>query len=190
MIKNILNIVSLVVLLSLAFACATEAEELKFDNQSFVLKATAQSLNLPNSLNEYFLKGENPEHWTKMLGVYHIPTEKNPIKYAEDFDKEIEACENCVLLKFVKNQKNEQAVISYLENGRENGKDFFTYNVYKYEKNAIKGITEFKYSVKYFFKNKDEIIQIANKVREENDKYITMLITSAIPPIVEKQLVP
>ncbi len=190
MYKNVLNILSLTLLISLVFACCAQADEIKFDNRSFILKATAQSLNVPNALNEYFPKNENHESWTEMLGIYHLPQEKDPIKYAEKFDKEIENNETCVLLKFVKNKKTDQAVISYLENGNENGKNFFTYNVYKYEKNPIKGITEFKYSVKYFFKTNEEIVTIANTVRAENDKYMTMLISSPIPPIVEKQLAP
>lgn len=188
--KNVLNILALTLLISLTCACAANADEIKFDNQNFVLKATAQSLNVPNALNEYFPKGENHENWTRMLGVYHLPEEKDPIKYAEKFDKEIESQDTCVLLKFAKNKKVDQAVISFLENGQENGKNFFTYNVYKYEKNPVKGITEFKYSVKYFFKNDAEIKTIANTVRQENDKYMTMLISSAIPPIVEKELTP
>ncbi len=190
MIKTVLNVIALSLLISLTLVCAAEADEIKFDNQNFVLKATAQSLNVPNALNEYFPKGENHEKWTKMLGVYHLPEQKDPIKYAEDFDKEIESKENCLLLKFAKNKKTDQAVISFLENGQENGKNFFTYNVYKYEKNPIKGITEFKYSVKYFFQNEAEIKSIANVVRDENDKYMTMLISSPIPPIVEKELTP
>ncbi len=188
MLKNILNVISLTLLISLACAYAAGANEVKFDNQDFVLKATAQSLNVPNALNEYFPKGESHDHWTKMIGVYHIPEEKDPIKYAEEIDKDIEKAENCVLLKFVKNNKTDQAVISYLENGQENGQNFFTYNVYKYEKNPVKGITEFKYAVKYFFKNNDEIVKLAQTVKNENDKYMTMLISSPIPPIVEKEL--
>ncbi len=190
MIRKILNVISLAFLISLTCAYASSADEIKFDNQDFVLMATAQSLNLPNAMNEYFPKGENHEHWTKMIGVYHLPDEKDPIKFAEDIDRDIEASETCVLLKFVKNKKVDQAVISYLENGQEEGKNFFTYNVYKYEKNPIGGITQFKYSVKYFFKNNDEIVRIANTVRDENDKYMTMLISSPIPPIVEKALRP
>ena len=186
--KFILNVISLTLLISLACAYAAGANEVKFDNQDFVLKATAQSLNVPNALNEYFPKGESHDHWTKMIGVYHIPEEKDPIKYAEEIDKDIEKAENCVLLKFVKNNKTDQAVISYLENGQENGQNFFTYNVYKYEKNPVKGITEFKYAIKYFFKNNDEIVKLAQTVKNENDKYMTMLISSPIPPIVEKEL--
>ena len=190
MLKNVLNVISLSLLISLACVYAASADEVKFDNLSFVLKATAQSLNVPNALNEYFPKGETHNNWTKMLGVYHLPEEKDPIKYAEEIDKDIEAAETCVLLKFVKNKKTDQAVISYLENCQENGINFFTYNVYKYEKNPVKGITEFKYAVKYFFKNYDEIKKLAQTVKNENDKYMTMLISSPIPPIVEKNLTP
>jgi len=88
------------------------------------------------------------------------------------------------------NVSNDIAGDAYLENGSADGKNFFTYNVYKYEKNPTKGITEFRYAIKYFFKDKAEIVSIANTVRDENDKYMTMLISSAIPPIVEKELTP
>ncbi len=188
--KNILNILALSLLVTISFMYGAEANEIKFDNQNFTLKATAQSLNLPNAMNEYFPTGENHNSWTKMIGVYHLPENKDPIDYAKDIDKEIESDDTCLLLKFAENKKTDQAVISYLENGSENGKNFFTYNVYKYEKNPIEGITEFRYAVKYFFKNNDEIFKIAEKVRADNDKYMTMLITSPIPPIVEKELTP
>lgn len=191
MIKTIMNVAALALLMTLSVCCAAEAQdEITFDNKAFVLKSTAQSMNLPNSMNEYFLKGENKYNWTQMLGVYHIPDIKDPVRYAEQFDNKIEKDETCLLLKFVKNKKTDQAVISYLENGNDNGKKFFTYNVYKYEKNPISGITEFRYAIKYFFKDKAEIISIANTVRDENDKYMTMLISSSIPPIVEKELDP
>lgn len=191
MIKIVLNVVALSLLITLSLACAADAsDEITFDNRNFVLKSTAQSLDLPNAMNEYFPKGENQYNWTQMLGVYHIPDVKDPIKYAEQFDEKIAKDETCLLLKFVKNKKVDQAVISYLENGSADGKKFFIYNVYKYEKNPTKGITEFRYAIKYFFKDNAEIVSIANTVRDENDKYMTMLISSAIPPIVEKELTP
>lgn len=188
MLKDYITITLLICLITITFANMAKANEVTFDNTNFVLKATAQSLNLNDSLNEYFPSNENRDNWTRMLGVYHHPTESNPIKYAEDFDKEIEAKESCVLLKFAANKKANQAVISFLENGSENGRDFFTYNVFKYEKNPTKGMTEFKYAVKYFFKDDTEITSIGKRVREDNDKYMTLLISSAIPPIVEKEL--
>lgn len=188
--KNIFNILAFSLLLSASAGGVAAANEITFDNQNFILKATAQSLDLPDAMNEYFPNGENHNSWTKMIGVYHLPEVKDPIDYAQDVDKDIENNETCVLLKFAKNKKTDQAVISYLENGNENGKNFFTYNVFKYEKNPLKGITEFRYSVKYFFKNNDEIVGIANRVKADNDKYMTMLITSPIPPIVEKELAP
>lgn len=188
MFKDYINIFALVLMITVLCANMAKANEIKFDNQSFILKSTAQSLNLDNAMNEYFIKSENRDNWTKMLGIYHHPEASNPIKFAEDFDKEIEAKENCLLLKFAKNKKANQAVLSFLENGFENGKNNFTYNVYKYEKNPVKGITEFKYSVKYFFNDKSEITSIAQNVRDENDRYMEMLVSSAIPPIVEKEL--
>lgn len=188
MLKYYINILSLAFLITIACVNIARADEITFDNQSFVLKSTAQSLNLTDAMNEYFPKGESRENWTKMLGIYHHPDVSNPIKLAQKFDDEIEKKENCLLLKFIQNKKVDQAVLSYLENGFENGKNFFTYNVYKYEKNEVKGMTEFKYSIKYYFNDKSEIPSIAQKVRDENDKYLEMLITSAIPPIVEKEL--
>lgn len=188
MFKDYFTVFALVFLIYVTFSSMVRADEITFDNTNFVLKATAQSLHMDNSLNEYFPLQESRDNWTRMLGVYHHPEISSPIKFAEDFDNEIEAKENCVLLKFAANKKTNQAVISYLENGAENGRDFFTYNVYKYEKNPTKGMTEFKYSIKYFFENDAEIASIGKRVREENDKYMTLLISSAIPPIVEKEL--
>ena len=80
MIKTVLNIVALSLLITMSLACAADAsDEITFDNKSFVLKSTAQSLNLTNAMNEYFPKGENQYNWTQMLGVYHIPEAKDPI---------------------------------------------------------------------------------------------------------------
>ena len=45
-----------------------------------------------------------------------------------------------------------------------------------------------KYAVKYFFTNNEEIKTIADKVKKENDKYLEMLITSPIPPVIEKDI--
>ena len=45
-----------------------------------------------------------------------------------------------------------------------------------------------KYAIKYFCANNKDITAIGNKIREQNDKYMEMLITSPIPPIVEKEI--
>ena len=52
--KNIFNILAFSLLLSVSAGGVAEANEIQFDNQNFILKATAQSLDLPNGMNEYF----------------------------------------------------------------------------------------------------------------------------------------
>ena len=45
-----------------------------------------------------------------------------------------------------------------------------------------------KYAVKYFFTNNNDINLIAQKVKENNDKYLKMIISSPIPPVIEKDI--
>ena len=90
--------------------------------------------------------------------------------------------------KFIENKKQQKAVLSFLVNNTENGKNYFEYNIYKYEKHPSKGTMMLKYATKYFCTNNNEITQIGNKIREENDIYMEKLITSPIPPIIEKEI--
>ena len=123
-----------------------------------------------------------------MIGIYYYPDENNPIKFAENFVKTIENTDNSVLLKFIENKKSDKAAISFLVNGSENAKKYFEYDIYKFEKHPNKGMLLLKYSVKYFFTNEEQIKQIAKNVKENNDKYLEMIISSPIPPVVEKDI--
>ena len=93
-----------------------------------------------------------------------------------------------ILLKFIENKKSDKAAISFLVNGSENAKKYFEYDIYKFEKHPNKGMLLLKYSVKYFFTNEEQIKQIAKNVKENNDKYLEMIISSPIPPVVEKDI--
>lgn len=183
MLKKVLTIIAL--FLGSAFCLA---EDIHFDNEVYTLKYSAIAPKTNGYGNEYFKKNENVANWTKMIGIYYYPEENNPIKYAEDFDKTVESTDNSVLLKFIENKKSDKAAISFLVNGTENAKKYFEYDIYKFEKHPDKGMLLLKYAVKHYFTNNDEINKIAQRVKENNDKYLEMIITSPIPPIVEKDV--
>ena len=164
------------------------AENIHFDNEVYTLKYSSLAPTTNGYGNEYFKKYENVSNWTKMIGIYYYPNENNPIKYAEDFEKTVEKTDNSVLLKFIENKKADKAAISFLVNGCENAKKYFEYDIYKFEKHPTKGMLLLKYAVKYFFTNDNDINLIAQKVKENNDKYLEMIISSPIPPVIEKDI--
>jgi hypothetical protein len=164
------------------------AEEIHFDNEIYKLKFSALAPSTQGYGNEYFKTSENEAKWTKMIGVYYYPKENNPIKYAQDFDNTIEKTENSVLLKFVENKKSDKSVISFLVNGCENSKKYFEYDLYKFEKSSTSGMVVVKYASKYFFEKDSEIVNIAKNIKENNDKYLTMIINSPTAQIVEKDI--
>jgi len=165
------------------------AEEIRFENNPYILKYSILSPLSKGYMNEYYSKHENAGYWTKMIGIYHFPDESAPLKLAKSIDTQIESSENSTLIKLVENKKQNKAVITFLVNKSENNNNFFEYNVYKYEKHPDKGSILIKYAAKYFFNTNDEIAQIGTKIRDENDKYIEYLITSPTPAIIEKDLV-
>lgn len=167
---------------------AVLAEDIHFDNEVYTLKYSALAPQTSGYGNEYFKKYENVSNWTKMVGIYYYPNEKDPIKYAQDFDKTVENTDNSVLLKFIQNKKYDKAAISFLVNGCENAKKYFEYNIYKFEKHPDKGMMVLKYAVKHYFTNDSEIKSIAEKIKENNDKCLETIISSPIPPIVEKDI--
>ena len=164
------------------------AEEIHFDNEVYKLKYSAIAPQTNGYGNEYFRNSENVGNWVKMIGVYYYPDVSNPIKYAEDFDKTVENTENSVLLKLIENKKADKAAISFLVNGCENAKKYFEYDIYRFEKNPNKGMMVLKYAVKYYFTNDAEIKKIAENIKKNNDKYLETIITSAIPLLVEKDV--
>lgn len=172
----------------LLFLQTAKAEEIHFNNNVYYLKKSFISPVNNGYENEYFLKNENADNWTKMVGVYHYPNTNNPIKFAENESKTLENTETDVLLKFIANKKTNKAALSYLENGSCGGKNYFEYNIYKYEKHDEKGIIGIRYAIRYFFDTKDQIPQIAEKVKAQNDEYLETMILSPIPKIIEKEI--
>lgn len=179
----------LTVFISLMFLVEpVKAEEIHFNNDIYTLKYSGLAPQTEGYGNEYFLKNEDVGNWTKMIGVYYYPKESNPLKFAENFDKTIENTENSLLLKLIENKKSDKAAISFLVNGCENAKKYFEYDIYKFEKNPEKGMVVLKYAVKYYFTNNEEIKTIAENIKKENDKYLETIISSAIPAIIEKDI--
>ena len=177
------------ILLTILFTQITcYSEEIHFDNEVYKLKYSAIAPQTNGYGNEYFRNSENVGNWVKMIGVYYYPDVSNPIKYAEDFDKTVENTENSVLLKLIENKKADKAAISFLVNGCENAKKYFEYDIYRFEKNPNKGMMVLKYAVKYYFTNDAEIKKIAENIKKNNDKYLETIITSAIPLLVEKDV--
>lgn len=170
------------------FSQSAKAEEIHFNNDVFILKYSSMSSEHNGYDNEYFLKNENKNDWSKMVGIYYYPDEKDPLKFASNEDKKVESKDTNVLLKFIENKKQDKVALSYLQNGSANGKNFFEYNIYKYEKHPDKGMMVLRYAIRYFFTTDGEITQIGNKVKEENDKYLQLIVSSPIPPIVEKEI--
>ena len=167
-----------IILTFLALLCSqiiALSEEIHFDNNVYTLKYSAIVPQTKGYGNEYFLKSENVSNWNKMIGVYYYPEENNPIKYAQDFDKTIENTENSMLLKYIENKKCDKAALSFLVNGCENAKKYFEYDVYKFEKHPSKGMIVTKFASKHFFAHENEIEQIAQAIKENNDKYLEML---------------
>lgn len=164
------------------------SEEIYFDNENYKLKFSAIAPSTNGYGNEYFKDEESPANWSKMIGIYYYPDEADPIKYTEDFDKIVENTDNSILLKVVENKKTDKAVMSFLVNGCEQSKKYFEYDVYKFEKHPNKGMVVSKYATKYFFSNNNEIENIAKQIKENNDKYLEMLIISQTPDIVEKDI--
>lgn len=188
MYKVILLALGVLIISLAALKQTVRAEDIHFNNNVFTLKYSAMSAGNKGYENEYFLKGENKNNHTKMIGIYYYPEISNPIKFADKTTKEIEAQEINVLLKFIQNKKTDRAALSYLQNGECSGKNYFEYIIIKYEKHPDKGIMELKYSIRYFCSTNDEIIKMANKVKEENDEFLQMIIESPIPPIIEKDI--
>lgn len=170
------------------FVQSAKAEDIHFNNDVFNLK-NSHIITADNSYeNEYFLSGETKNNWSKMIGIYYYPDIANPLKYAEQADKDVEARPGVVLLKFIQNKKQDKALLSFLENGEFNGKNYFEYNIYKYEKHPNKGMMVLRYVKRYFFKTNDEITKIGHEVKSINDDLLEQIIISPIPPIVEKEL--
>lgn len=185
---TILAFMLLLIISIFAFNQIAKAEEIHFNNDVFILKQSSMSAINKGYENEYFLKNENIDNWTKLIGIYYYPEVSNPIKFADNECKSIEANDINVLLKYIENKKADKAALSYLQNGSINGRNFFEYNIFKYEKHPDKGMMALRYAIRYFFNNKNEITTLGQKVKAENDEYLQKIIESPIPPIVEKDI--
>ena len=170
----------------LAGVQGANANSLKFNDTTYSLKTVKLSDVSKGYENEYFPNGQNEKNWTKLIGIYHYPEVDNPIKYADIFDKEIEARDNVVLLKFIRNKKQNAAVISFLQNGNKDGKFYFEHNVYKYEKHPQKGMLAVRYAKRYFFDTDKQITDIGHEVRQINDNLIAQIVSSPTPSIIER----
>lgn len=166
----------------------TFAEEIHFDNETYKLKFSALAPQTQGYGNEYFKGSENVSNWSKMIGIYYYPEETNPITYAQTFESTIENTDNSLLLKLVENKKADKSVISFLVNGEENSQKFFEYDVYKFEKHPTKGMIVSKYAQKFKFNDAGEISKIAQDIKENNDKYLELLIISQTPSVIEKDI--
>ena len=185
---TILALMLLLIVSIFAFNQIAKAEEIHFNNDVFTLKQSSMSAINKGYENEYFLKNENIDNWTKLVGIYYYPEVSNPIKFADNECKSIEGNDINVLLKYIENKKADKAALSYLQNGSVNGRNFFEYNIFKYEEHPEKGMMALRYAIRYFFNNNNEITTLAQKVKAENDEYLTKIIESPIPPIVEKDI--
>ncbi len=183
--KILLFAFGLILMTAIAFFMTAEAEDIHFNNNVFTLKYNEFSKADNRRENEYFLKNETKNNWSKLVGIYYYPDITNPIKFADDKSKSIEKEETNLLLKFIKNKKTDKAAISYLQNGMNDGKYNFEYNILKYEKHPKKGMMVLRYAIRYFFNSKDEIKSIATKIKAQNDEELQTIIVSPIPPIVE-----
>ena len=178
----------LLIVAAIALTNYARAEEIHFNNNVYILKYSALSPETKGYENEYFLKGENRNNRTQLIRIYYYPEINKPIKFADERCKEVENNETDVLLKFIENKKADKAALSYLSHGTEHGKNYFEYNIYKYEKHPDKGMMVLRYSVRNFFTTDEEITQIGTRVKEENDAYLQKIIESPIPPVVEKDI--
>ena len=170
------------------FVQVAKAENIHFNNDIYVLKTSYFADLNKGYTNEYFLQNDPTNDWGKMIGIYYYPEVKDPLKFAKEADKEIEAGEKVVLLKFIENKKQDKAVLSFLENGEINGRKYFEHDIYKYEPHPTKGMMVLKYAKRFFFKTNEEITKIGHEVKAVNDDLIEQIIISPIPPVVEQDI--
>ena len=185
-----INVIAYLLLLCMYmfFVQNVKAENVLFNNDTYILKSGKFSEINKGYENEYYPENDKKSNWRKMIGIYYYPEIKDPIKFAQNADKEIETKASVVLLKFIANKKQDKAILSVLDIGKQDGKNYFEHDIYKYEQNTKKGMMLLKYAKKYFFSTDDEITKIGHEIRDINDDLMEQLIISPIPPIVEKDI--
>lgn len=184
------NTLIYIVLLGIYFCFAqfARAENIKFNNEDFILKFSQMSAINKGYENEYFIENENRDSWSKMIGIYYFPDIKNPIKFAENADKEIEIKKDVILLKFVANKKQNKAILSYIDTVEVDGKTFFEHNVYKYEPSKNKGMIILRYAKRVAPSNSKEADEFGKEIKNQNDDLIEQLIISPVPIIIETDI--
>ena len=185
-----INMFVFVLLLSLYMFVAqiTRAENIHFNNNIYILKTSNFSEINKGYENYYFLEEETGDNWSRTIEIFDYPEIKNPVKFAENADKEIETKSSVLLLKFIANKKQEKAVLSFIDIGEINGKAFVEHNIYKYEPGSNKGMMILRYAKRYFANTKEETTKIAQEIKNINDDLMEQIIISPIPPIVEKDM--
>ena len=171
-----------------AFTQTAKAEEIHFNNDIFILKYSTLSQLNKGYENEYYLKNEGKNNWTKMVGIYYYPEVSNPLKFADKECKTIESTETNVLLKFIENKKADKAALSYLQNGSANGKNFFEYNIFKYEKSKNCGTIAFQYAKKFQVYDNQEVAEVKKKFSKFRPRAMKKINDFEIPDVVEIKL--
>ena len=105
MLRIVLLAFCLLIVAAIALTNYARAEEIHFNNNVYILKYSALSPETKGYENEYFLKGENRNNRTQLIGIYYYPEINKPIKFADERCKEVENNETDVLLKFIENKK-------------------------------------------------------------------------------------
>ncbi len=173
----------------LFFVQMAKAENIHFNNDVYTLKLSKYSDISKGYENEYFPNNDKKSDWVKMIGIYYYPNIKDVIKFANDEDKKIETGEGFVLLKFIVNKKQNKAILSFLENGEQDGRNYFEHDIYKYEPHPNKGMMILRYSKRFFFDTNEEITKIGHEVKDINDDLIEQIIISPIPQIIEQDII-
>ena len=184
------NIFAFILMLSVYILVAqfSKAENIHFNNDIFILKSSNFSQINKGYENYYFLEKESGDNWTKIVEIFNYPEIKNPIKFAENADKEIETKSSVLLLKFIANKKQDKAVLSFIDIGEVQGKPYVEHNIYKYEPAPNKGLMILRYAKRYFADTKEETAKIAQEIKNINDDLIEQIIISPIPPVIEKEM--
>lgn len=165
-----------------------KAENIYFNNDTYVLKSGRFSHINNGYENEYFPEKDEKDNWNKMIGIYYFPEIKDPIKFAQNADKEIETKATVILLKFIANKKQNKAVLSFLDSGEIDGKAYFEHNIYKYEPHSGKGMMILRYAKRYFASNNEDAEHIAKEIKGINDDLMEQIIISPMPILVEKEI--
>ena len=184
---NVFNYVVLLVIY-LSVAQIARAENIIFNNENYILKHSKFSEINKGYENEYFLEKSQKNNRTKFIEVYYYPEIKNPVKFAQNADKEIEMKSDVILLKLIANKKQNKAILSFIDTVEQDGKTYFEHNIYKYEPYKQKGMIIVRYAGRVLVSDEKEAQKFAQEVKKINDDLIEQLIISPIPNLVEEEI--